>query len=136
MSKTTFPWLMSNVTDNETGRQLADGLVSHVLDWGGRRVGLLGLVEREWLDTIATINSDQVEYEDYVTSARRLARELKGEGCEVVIALTHMRTPNDIRLAENVEEIDIILGGHDHVYEKQKVRHTLLQLVKLITSLL
>ena len=126
MSKTTFPWLMSNVTDNETGRQLADGLVSHVMDWGGRRVGLLGMVEREWLDTIATINSDQVEYEDYVTSARRLARELKGEGCEVVIALTHMRTPNDIRLAENVEEVDIILGGHDHVYEKQKVRHTTL----------
>ena len=112
---------MSNVTDKETGRQLADGLVSHVMDWGGRRVGLLGMVEREWLDTIATINCDQVEYEDYVTSARRLARELKDDGCEVVIALTHMRTPNDIRLAENVEEVDIILGGHDHVYEKQKV---------------
>ena len=124
MSKTTFPWLMSNVTDKETGRQLADGLVSHVMDWGGRRVGLLGMVEREWLDTIATINSDQVEYEDYVTSARRLARELKDDGCEVVIALTHMRTPNDIRLAENVEEVDIILGGHDHVYGKQKVGHT------------
>ena len=123
---------MSNVTDSETGRQLADGLVSHVMDWGGRRVGLLGLVEREWLDTIATINSDQVEYEDYVTSARRLAGQLKSEGCEVVIALTHMRTPNDIRLAENVEEIDIILGGHDHVYEKQKVRrHTNFQITEI-----
>lgn len=33
-----------------------------------------------------------------------------------------MRTPNDIRLAENVEEIDLILGGHDHVYEEVKVR--------------
>ena len=121
MSKTTFPWLMSNVTDKETGRQLADGLISHVMDWGGRRVGLLGMVEKEWLDTIATINSDQVEYEDYVTSGRRLAAQLKSEGCEFVIALTHMRTPNDIRLAENVEEIDIILGGHDHVYEKLEV---------------
>jgi 2',3'-cyclic-nucleotide 2'-phosphodiesterase (5'-nucleotidase family) len=38
-----------------------------------------------------------------------------------VIALTHMRTPNDIRLAESVPEIDLILGGHDHVYEKRKV---------------
>ena len=28
-----------------------------------------------------------------------------------------MRTPNDKRLAENVQEIDLILGGHDHVYE-------------------
>ena len=43
-------------------------------------------------------------------------------GCEYVIALTHMRTPNDIRLAENVPELDLILGGHDHVYEKRKVQ--------------
>lgn len=28
-----------------------------------------------------------------------------------------MRTPNDIKLAENTEDIDLILGGHDHVYE-------------------
>lgn len=34
-----------------------------------------------------------------------------------MIALTHMRTPNDKKLAESVEEIDLILGGHDHVYE-------------------
>ena len=45
-----------------------------------------------------------------------------GAGCEYVVALTHMRTPNDIRLAESVPEIDLILGGHDHVYEKRKVK--------------
>jgi 5'-nucleotidase len=28
-----------------------------------------------------------------------------------------MRTPNDLRLAKEVEEIDLILGGHDHVSE-------------------
>lgn len=38
-----------------------------------------------------------------------------------MIALTHMRTPNDIKLAENCEDIDLILGGHDHVYEVQQV---------------
>lgn len=43
------------------------------------------------------------------------------QGCDYVIALTHMRTPNDIRLAENVDGIDLILGGHDHVYELLKV---------------
>ena len=65
----------------------------------------------------------QVEYEDYVTAGNRLAAQLKQEGCEVVIALTHMRTPNDIRLAENSPEIDLILGGHDHVYEAHKVNN-------------
>lgn len=40
-----------------------------------------------------------------------------------MIALTHMRTPNDIRLAENCEDIDIILGGHDHVYEIKNINN-------------
>lgn len=38
-----------------------------------------------------------------------------------VIALTHMRWPNDIRLAENVNEIDLILGGHDHDFDVKQV---------------
>jgi 5'-nucleotidase len=32
-----------------------------------------------------------------------------------------MREPNDIKLAENVSEIDLILGGHDHHYEVREV---------------
>lgn len=40
---------------------------------------------------------------------------------DIVIALTHMRTHNDIKLAENVDEIDLILGGHDHDYYVEKV---------------
>ena len=43
-----------------------------------------------------------------------------------MIALTHMRTPNDTRLAELVPEVDLILGGHDHVYEKRKVNGTVI----------
>ena len=82
----------------------------------------IGLVEKEWLDTLSTINPEEVTYTDFVDAGTMLARELKEtKNCEIVIALTHMRTPNDIRLAENVSEIDLILGGHDHIYEKKKV---------------
>ena len=41
-----------------------------------------------------------------------------------MVALTHMRTDNDVRLAEKVPEIDLILGGHNLVYEKRKVNGT------------
>ena len=33
-----------------------------------------------------------------------------------------MRMPNDTRLAEEVPELHLILGGHDHHYEKKMVR--------------
>jgi hypothetical protein len=41
VEKTTFPWLMSNVIDNETGQPLADGKVSHIIEWCGRKIGLV-----------------------------------------------------------------------------------------------
>ena len=88
-------------------------------------------MEKEWLDTLSTINPEEVTYTDYVESGQALAKELRGKGCQFIIALTHMRTPNDIRLAENTTEIDLILGGHDHVYEKKEV-YLLTQLEKYI----
>ncbi|KAL1115309.1 hypothetical protein AAG570_007340 [Ranatra chinensis] len=117
VAETNFPWLMSNVIDNETGRPLGDGKITHVVDWAGKRIGLVGLVEQEWLETLATINPSEVTFIDFVEAGRKLGAQLKQEGCDYVIALTHMRSPNDARLAENCPEIDLVLGGHDHVYE-------------------
>ena len=37
----TISRLMSNVIDNETGRPLADGKVTHIIDWCGRKIGLV-----------------------------------------------------------------------------------------------
>ncbi|XP_037284244.1 snake venom 5'-nucleotidase [Rhipicephalus microplus] len=120
--QTKFPWLMSNVVDNETGKLLADGEEFQILERSGKKIGLIGLVEEEWLATLATIDPEDVEYKDFVTEGRRLARFLKQKkGVDYVIALTHMRTPNDCHLAANVDEVDLILGGHDHVYEIKKV---------------
>lgn len=120
--QTKFPWLMSNVIDIETGRLLADGEEYQIMERSGIKIGLIGLVEEEWLATLATIDPSEVDYKDFVTEGCRLAQFLKHKkGVDYVIALTHMRTPNDCRLAENVDEIDLVLGGHDHVYEVKKV---------------
>lgn len=86
------------------------------------QIGLVGLVEEEWLATLATIDQEDVTYLDFVSEGRKLARQLREkEKVDYVIALTHMRTPNDCKLAVNVDEIDLILGGHDHDYEVKKV---------------
>ncbi|XP_071958533.1 uncharacterized protein [Antedon mediterranea] len=120
---TEFPWLLSNVIDNFTGRPLADGVVSEILYWRGTKLGLMGLVEEEWLVTLATIDRENLTYIDFVTKAKELCIELKEQGAEFIIALTHMRMPNDIRLAEEVDSIDLILGGHDHDYEVKLVNN-------------
>lgn len=49
-----------------------------------------------------------------------------------MIALTHMRIPNDLNLANEVDEIDLILGGHDH----HKFNQMVFQLVSSMNRVL
>ncbi|KAI9208304.1 2,3-cyclic-nucleotide 2-phosphodiesterase [Polychytrium aggregatum] len=116
---TNYPWIMSNVWSTQMNRFLANGREYVVLERYGLRIGFIGLVEPDWLETITHL--PPVEYRDFVTTGRDLARRLKrplgddgGEGVDLVFALTHMRFPNDQRLSNEVPEIDLILGGHDH----------------------
>lgn len=53
--------------------------------------------------------------------ANSLAERLrKEEGCDVIIALTHLGFREDIELAEKSSEIDIIVGGHSHTTIEDK----------------
>lgn len=121
ITKTKFPWLMSNVIDNETGRPLGSGKATHIIEHNNIKIGCMGLVEKEWLDTLPTIDPKEVTYTDFSKTAKKLATQLRNEGCDLIIALTHMRTPNDCKLAKNSSGIDIILGGHDHVCEVNEI---------------
>jgi len=56
-----------------------------------------------------------------VTAGTAVAKKLRAEeDVDFVIALTHFREPNDERLATEVPEIDLVLGGHDHHYASKK----------------
>ena len=41
-------------------------------------------MEREWLDTVSTLDSDNIDYTDYVDAGAMLAEELKRKGEETV----------------------------------------------------
>ncbi|XP_029639791.1 5'-nucleotidase isoform X1 [Octopus sinensis] len=119
--KSMIPWLMSNVTDNITEKPLANGALSYMLEWNGKKIGLIGLVEKEWIATLGTLDPEDVTFQDFVAVGSKIGKELKDDGADIVIALTHMRWPNDERLAEEAEHIDLILGGHDHDYGLKEV---------------
>ena len=62
-------------------------------------------------------------YEDPVPIAREMVQELKAQNCDLILCLSHMgydyrnpSIPSDTRLAKEVSEIDVILGGHTHTF--------------------
>lgn len=115
-----FPWLLANVIDPALGKDvpLGNAKKSVILNSSnGIKIGIIGLVEREWLDTINSLPPN-LQYRSASKTAIELIPKLREEGADMIIALTHAREPNDIKLACNVPHglIDIILGGHDHFY--------------------
>lgn len=49
----------------------------------------IGLVEQEWLDTLPTINPEQVTFIDFVEAGRKLALQLKEEVCLFIMVVFH-----------------------------------------------
>ena len=43
------------------------------------QIGLMGLVEEEWIATLSTIDPDDITFLDYVEEGRQLAKELKAK---------------------------------------------------------
>jgi 2',3'-cyclic-nucleotide 2'-phosphodiesterase (5'-nucleotidase family) len=52
----------------------------------------------------------------YFFSVRTEARRLKGEGVEILIALGHSGYELDMKMAKEIEEIDVVVGGHSHTF--------------------
>lgn len=103
--RTNNPWILSNAFDAQTGQPFASCEYSRVLIWNGVRVGIMGLIEKEWLATLPCVNPSAIRYVDFVEKARELAAELRSAGVDMVVALTHMRVPNDELLAREVSDL-------------------------------
>lgn len=123
-----FPWLLANVLDPALGEDVPLGNAKKTLivtSSNGIRIGIIGLVEREWLDTINSLPPN-LEYKSVSATANELAPRLRAEGAEMIICLTHQREPNDDKLARNTPPgmVDLILGGHDHYYQHSIINST------------
>jgi len=112
VKESNFPWIASNIVDKRTGEPLAGAVRYVIKEVNGHKIGFIGLVDN-WLDL--TSAGPNAQYLDYIEVGRDLATMLKKDkGVDMVIALTHMDMADDEKLASEVPEIDLILGGHDH----------------------
>ncbi|EXJ83858.1 hypothetical protein A1O1_07486 [Capronia coronata CBS 617.96] len=127
-SQCKFPWLLANVLDPQLGDDVPLGnakKTAMLTSSNGIKIGLIGLVEREWLDTINSLPPNLI-YKSVSATAMELVPGLREQGAEIIIAVTHQREPNDNKLAEKIPNglIDMILGGHDHFYQHNLINGT------------
>jgi 5'-nucleotidase / UDP-sugar diphosphatase len=73
--------------------------------------------------TIRTSAHTHVAYDDIKSSAAMALRELKGR-CDVIVAITHLSMKEDKQLASDFPEINLVIGGHEHIYSYNSVGTT------------
>ncbi|WP_339850008.1 5'-nucleotidase C-terminal domain-containing protein [Paenibacillus sp. FSL W7-1088] len=83
-----------------------------ITEVNGEKVGIFGLTTP---DTVSLSSpGDDLKFKDYKASAQATVNMLQDEGINKIIALTHLGYSEDLKLAEAVEGIDIVVGGHSH----------------------
>ncbi|ESU34281.1 hypothetical protein G3A_01825, partial [Bacillus sp. 17376] len=131
VKEANFPFVSANVyfendenmnmlANSEFSSEANDGEVYKgiVKEVNGEKVGIFGLTTAETVDISSP--GDDVEFTDYINEAREAVKAFEEQGINKIIALTHIGLndgggDNDLTLAEQVEGIDVIVGGHTHV---------------------
>lgn len=116
VTNVNFPVLSANTDFGalDTLASLIPGSV--VLDVGGEKIGVIGLVTAETPEiTINFANKDQIAWsDDYIDVVNREVEQLKSEGINKIILLTHIGLGLDREVASHTTDIDVIVGGHSH----------------------
>lgn len=80
------------------------------------KTAVIGLTTNALYSLSLPSNLEGIYVEDPVKTARHLTDSLRNEGVEFIVAVTHQGVGEDIDLAREVPDIDLIIGGHSHTY--------------------
>ena len=111
LAESNAVWLAGNI-EYQGRRGFPETRATTMIEKAGYRLGFLGLITPDTAE-ISTAG-DTVAFLPQAEVAATLATELRAAGADLVIALTHNRTSQDMALLRRVRDIDIVLGGHDH----------------------
>ncbi len=114
--------------DNEFEALINDGLIKKytIIEKEGLKIGIFSLLGKD-ADESAPY-AKPVTFEKIIPAAKKLVKQLKKEGCDVIICLSHSGvtkdkkgewTGEDVKLARKVKGIDLIISGHIHILLKE-----------------
>lgn len=107
------PVLAINCYEADSGRLLFEP--SRVLERGGLRVGVIGIAASIIDKTMPRSYSEGTRFtlgtEELPREIERLRRE---DRAELIVVLSHLGLPQDVKLAGQIGGIDVLVSGHTH----------------------
>jgi 2',3'-cyclic-nucleotide 2'-phosphodiesterase / 3'-nucleotidase / 5'-nucleotidase len=130
-----FPYVAANVEYEKSGKLVLDPYVIKEIE--GVKVGFIGVITTETPSIVTASGVAGVKFTDEVEAINKYTAELKGKGIESIVVLAHNPgtsavdgtnpTGEVVDFANAVDdEVDVIIGAHDHKYLNSTVDGKLL----------
>jgi len=136
--ETNFKIVSSNVVISKKSKlnKFKNSLIvkSHTKTLAGNiKVGFLGLlgpdgsrVSRNGRSNVTFVGydeeKDKVRWDSLIESLQKTVDKLQNNNVDFIIALMHGGSPEDIKIAKEVNGIDLIVAGHTHTVYKKPIR--------------
>ncbi|WP_457587200.1 5'-nucleotidase C-terminal domain-containing protein [Ensifer canadensis] len=112
LEKVEFPVVTANVLPSYKSK-IGDRIKpSIVLEVGGQKVGIVGAVANDTPE-LSSPGPDILIGDDVATTTAAV-EELKKQGVDKIIALTHVGYPRDLAAIAKIPDVDVVVGGHSH----------------------
>lgn len=123
--KMNFEILASNVEYKADGNTAFKPYIIKEID--GMKVGILGVSTPETAYKTNPTNVEAVTFTNPIATANKAVIDMSNEGVNYIIAISHLGMDEDsyytsIRLAEEVDGIDLIVDGHSHTTLKNGLK--------------
>lgn len=113
LDNVTFPVLSCNIdasSEPDINRKFSK---STVLTVGGERIGLVGYT---WEETPSVSKTGDLVFSDEVPAIQIEVDKLVADGVNKIIAVGHAGIENDLKIAKEVRNLDIVVGGHTDTF--------------------
>jgi len=116
-SNVTFDLLACNLVQLENDTKHIKFQASKVVEVDGVQVGIIGYIARD-TPRITAPDFPSLAFLDELLSVRKEAQRLKAmvPPVDIIIGLGHAGFQKDLEIAQQVDEIDLVVGGHSHSF--------------------
>lgn len=138
LPESQFHWITSNTYYRDSAgarpepfhRRFPNVRSTIVRDVAGVRIGFFGLTLDDALQSYVhydyALDPDHPDQSARNAAVRATLSHLEEQGVDMIIAVTHQNLSEDVRLAQDFPAIDVIIGGHEHIHQEQRVGDTLI----------
>lgn len=108
-----FPYLAANIYDAESGA-LADFAIPYqIFERAGIKIGVIGLTTQATVSSTHPKNISDLRFGDYVEALQTYVPQMRAEGADFIIGLTHVCPYELNQIASRASElVDLLLAGH------------------------